>query len=546
MLVQEYQVAGQVHGQQKLFRKPLFATFVMFVGMSGCAVVYILQSLFSLLERHGFIKKVLGSLSSTMRYLFASGPIAAGGSVERSIPSEDDCIADCGSNPGEFDTSTGAPQSSVKQTFQANARSLIWNQSSKIGECASSIAQPLLDYNKQESQQRIAGSENGFSTFQGQNQEPVQFSKCNKWILLCIPMLFDMLATVLMCIGLLHITVSCYQMMRAAELFFAAIFSVSFLGKHLNRLHLSGIALSIVGIFCVAVSNMLGEAPEGSVGTPAQQLFGIMLVVVSQAIQAAQLTFEEHFLNDLNIPPMLVVGMEGVYGVLVAVFVLLPVAYLLPGNDAGSFENTLDSLELIASSHEVQGVLLLAAVCSCAYNLTGMHVTSHLGAVFRSLLETTRTLFAWLVDLLFWYTPIASGIHGEIAGENWHRFSWLQALGFLILVGGTLTFNVGDERLHKERMNSNQHQERDINVIQQDTILSHAQTDPVIVPIASNSGMALPYMGGPTQRPSLLCTASLIPTPSSIPTVHASESHLSASRISMYYNSIGSSITSSY
>lgn len=126
------------------------------------------------------------------------------------------------------------------------------------------------------------------------------------------------------------------------------------------------------------------------------------------------------------------------------------------------------------------------------------------------------------------------------------RFSWLQALGFLILVGGTLTFNVGDERLHKERMNSNQHQERDINVIQQDTILSHAQTDPVIVPIASNSGMALPYMGGPTQRPSLLCTASLIPTPSSIPTVHASESHLSASRISMYYNSIGSSITSSY
>jgi len=124
----EYQVAGQVHGQQKLFRKPLFATFVMFVGMSGCAVVYILQSLFSLLERHGFIKKVLGSLSSTMRYLFASGPIAAGGSVERSIPSEDDCIADCGSNPGEFDTSTGAPQSSVKQTFQANARSLIWNQ----------------------------------------------------------------------------------------------------------------------------------------------------------------------------------------------------------------------------------------------------------------------------------------------------------------------------------------------------------------------------------------------------------------------------------
>lgn len=113
--------------QQRTYRSHQHATWCH-AHRDRCAVVYILQSLFSLLERHGFIKKVLGSLSSTMRYLFASGPIAAGGSVERSIPSEDDCIADCGSNPGEFDTSTGAPQSSVKQTFQANARSLIWNQ----------------------------------------------------------------------------------------------------------------------------------------------------------------------------------------------------------------------------------------------------------------------------------------------------------------------------------------------------------------------------------------------------------------------------------
>ena len=48
-----------------------------------------------------------------------------------------------------------------------------------------------------------------------------------------------------------------------------------------------------------------------------------------------------------------------------------------------------------------------------------------LGAVFRTVLETTRTLFVWLVDLLLWYTPLGFGT----LGESWGKYSWIQALG---------------------------------------------------------------------------------------------------------------------
>ena len=48
-----------------------------------------------------------------------------------------------------------------------------------------------------------------------------------------------------------------------------------------------------------------------------------------------------------------------------------------------------------------------------------------LGAVFRTVLETLRTLFVWLVDLLLFYTPLGVGK----LGEAWGKYSYVQALG---------------------------------------------------------------------------------------------------------------------
>ena len=58
---------------------------------------------------------------------------------------------------------------------------------------------------------------------------------------LALPSFFDLVATVLMNTGLVWTTVSVYQMMRGSELLFAALFSIMFLGKRLNRYHFSAI-----------------------------------------------------------------------------------------------------------------------------------------------------------------------------------------------------------------------------------------------------------------------------------------------------------------
>jgi hypothetical protein len=48
-------------------------------------------------------------------------------------------------------------------------------------------------------------------------------------LLLSIPSFFDLVATILMNIGLLSVTASVYQMMRGAEMLFAALFAITFL-----------------------------------------------------------------------------------------------------------------------------------------------------------------------------------------------------------------------------------------------------------------------------------------------------------------------------
>lgn len=96
---------------------------------------------------------------------------------------------------------------------------------------------------------------------------------------------------------------------------------------------------------------------------------------------------------------------------------------------------------MITHSRSISLTLAVDMTALMLYNVAGMAVTGHLGAVFRTVLETGRTLFVWIVDLLLFY----GGVAGGKLGESWSAWSWLQAGGFVVLVAGTLIYGRGDE-----------------------------------------------------------------------------------------------------
>lgn len=149
---------------------------------------------------------------------------------------------------------------------------------------------------------------------------PSSHSELKQALLLTIPTAFDLVATILMNVGLLTVTASVYQMMRGAEMLFAALFAVVFLRRSLNRYHLLGLLCCVVGITLVGASSLLsGQGSASQQISNSQILMGMGLIILSQSVQAAQLTFEDFFMADLNIAPLKIVGYEGVFGTLTMV-----------------------------------------------------------------------------------------------------------------------------------------------------------------------------------------------------------------------------------
>ena len=94
-----------------------------------------------------------------------------------------------------------------------------------------------------------------------------------------------------------------------------------------------------------------------------------------QAVQAAQITFEDYFMADLAIEPLQIVGWEGIFGTFFMVAILLPIVSVTPGLDGSGFhEDTLETLHVRIYQRCPRRVLCL----SCTVLNSGRNSPCHL------------------------------------------------------------------------------------------------------------------------------------------------------------------------
>jgi len=279
------------------------------------------------------------------------------------------------------------------------------------------------------------------------NKEPLlnangqpQISELKQFMFVGIPAMFDLGGSGLMFIGLLYVSASIWQMLRGSMIIFGAIISVTALGRKLYGYNWLGVLICCCGIGCVGVSNVLNSGSGGGGEDPdamSRQYFGMAMIVGGQVITASQVVAEEKLLKDVCLPPMKVVGYEGVWGAVVCLFVVFPVCYLLPGSDNGHFEDAGDSIVMLENNSSLAALCLLYIFSCATYNCAGMSVTSQLSAVHRTMLEASRTAGIWAIDLFVHYC-----IDPTISfGEAWMAYSWLQLVGFVFLLLGQLVYS---------------------------------------------------------------------------------------------------------
>lgn len=270
-----------------------------------------------------------------------------------------------------------------------------------------------------------------------------------KVLLVSMPAFFDILATGLCSMGFLYIPASVWQLLRGAEMIFAAIFAIVFLKRKLMAFHWLGLMFCVAGIILVGLASVWGESSSNGSGSSSSDssqpgrgtltlLFGMSLALAGQLVQAAQVIAEEWLLTDMDLPEMQIIGFEGVWGAVMMLIVAFPLFYVLPGQDGGKFEDEFDAMTMLQNSNPLLSALLVFAFSCTTYNMAGICVTGALSAVHRVMLEAFRTCIVWAFGLTVHYCYDPDSKFGEV----WTPYSLLEVGGFVCLILGQAIYGV--------------------------------------------------------------------------------------------------------
>eukprot|EP00397_Hematodinium_sp_SG-2012_P017606 GEMP01018012.1.p1 GENE.GEMP01018012.1~~GEMP01018012.1.p1 ORF type:complete len:402 (+),score=61.52 GEMP01018012.1:150-1355(+) len=254
------------------------------------------------------------------------------------------------------------------------------------------------------------------------------------------PSMCDLLGTSLQQIGLIYIDLSVYQMLKGSILLFSAILSVIFLKRRLRTHNWIGLAVSCVALAIVGISSVWSRtakaAQGGHVAPLWEQLLGIAVIIAGQTICASQYVVEEYLLKPPNTAqPLVLVGLEGIWGILVMMAIVLPIFQYLPGNDVGgTYENTIDSVVKISENPALMMILSVSFVSVLLYNIVGVMITAESSCIHHTFLDAMRTILIWFVSVVFFYV-------NPLYGEPWTIYSWLQLCGFFLLVSGQMIYD---------------------------------------------------------------------------------------------------------
>jgi drug/metabolite transporter (DMT)-like permease len=283
-------------------------------------------------------------------------------------------------------------------------------------------------------------AQNGYSAL-----KTIQETPLHMYFVLLIPSAFDLVATTLCYFGLKYVTASIFQMMRGSAVIFVAVIKQFFLKERLKSYMWVGVLLNAAAIVLIGIAAMLtaknNEHHHSTVQTAeSKPLHGIVLILLGAFVTSLQYIVEERVMTRSDLggaraPPLLLIGMEGVWGSLLMLLVVYPLAFAWPGTDHGSFENLGNTLSLYRNSSEIQTMFIAYFVLIFVYNTTGALVTLMLSSVWHAILDNFRPVTIWGTGLTLYYTV------SDLYGEHWNEYSWLQLAGMCVLVYGTAVYN---------------------------------------------------------------------------------------------------------
>ena len=267
-----------------------------------------------------------------------------------------------------------------------------------------------------------------------------KYISCIPWYLKpLLPALFNFLAASMRWTSLLFVAASIAEMLISGmELVLSVLAARCVRGRRITWVRWAGVGIVSLGIMLVGIfdtqnasTTSQGSDDNANVNTNSQdQVIGILLILGQCISSVLQDVSEEVMLHEADFPPALLIGMEGLFGLVVALILYFPLAPIVIG------EHQTTALQDLQSNTTIVGLSIGWALLVTVTSIFDTAATGVTSSMTRNVWKNIRTGLIWIVNLIIFY---ATG-NPEL-GEEWFiPGSFYILIGFAVMLSGVSVY----------------------------------------------------------------------------------------------------------
>lgn len=249
-----------------------------------------------------------------------------------------------------------------------------------------------------------------------------------------LPAFLEIIATSLQNYALIYIPLPVWQLFHGFQMLFTTVIAVTLRDARLFLADWLGLFLTVAGI-CIAGAVSLIRGIVADPNAIPTMFFSIILVFFSHALRSLQVILEEKLTHDQDIPPSKVVAYEGIWGVFLIGFIILPYLNILKSSFT-FYENTIEAFQIVSKDRVLLILVLVYLANTSLHQYFGVGIIAFATAIHRNLYELIKIPLVWLISsILFYFIKLRN------VGYEFDAYSFGELAGFFVAVFGNLVFN---------------------------------------------------------------------------------------------------------
>ena len=243
-----------------------------------------------------------------------------------------------------------------------------------------------------------------------------------KVLFLAIPTLLDLISTVLTAVGVIYLGVSVVAILNTSKALFSAlcralVFKKPIFAHQWLGMGVMALAILTVGSSAFFIDVAIVNPPSNGV------IFGALGgKLVAEFARALKMSLEQKVLQEDSVNPLIAVGLEGCFGLVITLAVFYPIFQFVPAAEgSGLHEDLVDTFLMMRNNHTIIALASVGVVMVLLFNICLMTLVETTNAVLAALygensgdedddyLDMSRYLRYNNFVLGHWTIPVAHG-----------------------------------------------------------------------------------------------------------------------------------------